>query len=93
MDLQPEGHSIAMLTGAHAAKAVVIFHGYTVLPEQFRLVGDAYRAQGYNVWIPRLPRHGMAEPDDRRVLEDHGDGVARLRRQPASTSAQGWATN
>jgi len=61
MDLQPEGHSIAMLTGAHAAKAVVIFHGYTVLPEQFRLVGDAYRAQGYNVWIPRLPRHGMAD--------------------------------
>ncbi|HEY3337455.1 MAG TPA: alpha/beta fold hydrolase [Propionicimonas sp.] len=61
MDLQPEGHSIAMLTGAPSAKAVVIFHGYTVLPEQFRLIGAAYLAQGYNVWIPRLPHHGMSD--------------------------------
>lgn len=61
MDLQPEGHSIAMLSGTHSAKAVVIFHGYTVVPEQFRLIGDAYRAQGYNVWIPRLPHHGMTD--------------------------------
>ena len=61
MDLQPEGRSIAMLAGSSAGKAVVIFHGYTVLPEQFRLIGDAYLAQGYNVWIPRLPRHGMAD--------------------------------
>lgn len=61
LDLQPEGHSIAMLTGGPAAKAVVIFHGYTVLPEQFRLIGAAYLAQGYNVWIPRLPHHGLTD--------------------------------
>jgi carboxylesterase len=60
MDLQPEGRGIALLTGAHSAKAVILFHGYTTVPEQFRLVGEAYLAQGYNVWIPRLPHHGMA---------------------------------
>ena len=46
MDLQPEGRGIAMLTGAHSAKAVILFHGYTTVPEQFRLIGEAYRAQG-----------------------------------------------
>lgn len=61
MDLQPEGRSIAMLTGTRTRKAVVIFHGYTSVPEQFRLIGQAYLAQGYNVWIPRLPYHGMTD--------------------------------
>jgi len=61
MDLQPEGRGIAMLTGARSPKAVVIFHGYTTVPEQFRLIGQAYLAQGYNVWIPRLPHHGAAD--------------------------------
>lgn len=61
MDLQPEGRSIALLSGDRAANAVVIFHGYTTVPEQFRLIGQAYRAQGYNVWIPRLPHHGATD--------------------------------
>ena len=61
MDLQPEGRSIDLLSGERTPKAVVIFHGYTTVPEQFRLIGEAYRAQGYNVWIPRLPHHGMTD--------------------------------
>lgn len=61
MDLQPEGRGIALLTGAHSTRAVIVFHGYTTVPEQFRLIGQAYRDQGYNVWIPRLPHHGATD--------------------------------
>lgn len=61
MALQPEGRSIAMLAGGRTPKAVLIFHGYTAVPDQFRLIGEAYRAQGYNVWIPRLPHHGATD--------------------------------
>lgn len=61
LDLIPEGHSIALLSEERSARCVVIFHGYTAVPEQFRLIGEAYRAEGYNVWIPRLPRHGSAD--------------------------------
>ena len=81
LPLQPGGASIAMLTGERSETAVVLFHGLTVLPEQFRLIGEAYRAQGYNVWIPRLPRHGLADrmPDELsnvtpREVRDFADG-------------------
>ena len=59
LPLIPESKSIALLTGSEAATSVVIFHGYTSVPQQFRTVAEGYRAQGYNVWIPRLPYHGM----------------------------------
>ena len=57
-DLIPEADSIALLTGSRAETTVVIFHGYTSVPRQFRLIAEGYRAQGYNVWVPRLPYHG-----------------------------------
>jgi len=58
-DLIPEGRSIALLTDARTETAVVIFHGYTSVPKQFQLIAEAYRAHGFNVWVPRLPRHGQ----------------------------------
>jgi carboxylesterase len=45
-------------------RAVVFFHGFTNCPEQFRELGHIFYGLGYNVLIPRLPRHGMA---DRKV--------------------------
>lgn len=59
-DIIPEGKSIALLTGARTANALVIFHGYTNVPYPFRLIAQAYRDQGYNVWVPRMPYHGPA---------------------------------
>lgn len=60
-DLISEAHSIALLTGSRESTCVVIFHGYTSVPAQFELVAQAYRDQGYNVWVPRLPYHGNAD--------------------------------
>lgn len=65
-DLIPEADSIALLTGSRETTAVVIFHGYTSVPRQFQLVAQGYRAQGYNVWVPRLPYHGSTD----RMTED-----------------------
>ena len=56
--LIPEASSIALLTGSRTETSVVIFHGYTSVPRQFRLIAEGYRAMGYNVWVPRLPYHG-----------------------------------
>ncbi len=60
MPLLARGGSIADLTGARTPVALVIFHGYTNTPDGFRLVAKAYQAQGYNVWVPRMPHHGLA---------------------------------
>lgn len=76
-DLIPEGKSLALLTGSQEETAVVIFHGYTSVPQQFRLVAEGYRKQGYNVWVPRLPYHGERD----KMTEDFSKIDAALLRE------------
>jgi pimeloyl-ACP methyl ester carboxylesterase len=63
-ELNPVCHSILLTHGQRTERAVVFFHGYTNCPEQFRQLGQVFFELGYNVLIPRLPRHGLA---DRKV--------------------------
>jgi pimeloyl-ACP methyl ester carboxylesterase len=63
-ELNPVCRSILLSHGQRTERAVVFFHGYTNCPEQFRKLGQIFYDMGYNVLIPRLPRHGMA---DRKV--------------------------
>ena len=41
-------------------RVVVLLHGYTKSPHEFEPLGNLLFARGYNVLIPRLPRHGLA---------------------------------
>jgi alpha-beta hydrolase superfamily lysophospholipase len=41
--------------------AVVLFHGFTNCPQQFDELARAYYRQGCNVYVPRLPRHGLKD--------------------------------
>jgi pimeloyl-ACP methyl ester carboxylesterase len=63
-ELDPVCRSILLTHGQQTQKAVLFFHGYTNCPQQFRELGQIFYDMGYNVFIPRLPRHGMA---DRKV--------------------------
>jgi len=40
---------------------VVLLHGLTNCPEQFRVLGERLYQRGANVYIPRLPEHGLAD--------------------------------
>jgi alpha-beta hydrolase superfamily lysophospholipase len=53
----PEAHT-ALLADAPADLAVVLLHGFTNHPGQFREFAPMVRAKGANVFIPRLPEHG-----------------------------------
>jgi pimeloyl-ACP methyl ester carboxylesterase len=44
-----------------AAATIVIWHGFTNAPSQFAKVGEALRADGYRVLLPRMPHHGQAD--------------------------------
>jgi pimeloyl-ACP methyl ester carboxylesterase len=63
-------------------KAVVFFHGYSSSPRQFRDLGERFFQLGYNVLIPRLPRHGIAD----RKLENLSTLRAEELRDCADTS-------
>ena len=61
LPLITNGGSISLLRGERTKKVVVIFHGYTNTPYEFRLLARAYADEGYNVWVPRLPHHALAD--------------------------------
>ncbi|MDX1437016.1 MAG: alpha/beta fold hydrolase [Anaerolineales bacterium] len=60
----------AQVHGEKRETVVVFLHGFTSCPDQFKDLGKEYFDLGYNVYIPRQPRHG---------LEDHtGDPLKGL---------------
>jgi esterase/lipase len=67
-DLNPVGRSQFLTHGHQTDRAIVLFHGYTNCPQQFKLLGDQLHERGYNVWIPRMAGHGHAD----RLTDAHG---------------------
>ncbi len=59
--------------GRRTTRAVVLFHGFTNCPAQFRRLGEQLHARGWNVLIPRAPHHGKK---DRLTNEEIGELTA-----------------
>lgn len=49
-------------------RTIVLVHGYTNCPQQFKELGGRFYDLGYNVLIAPLPHHGLAD----RLTEEHG---------------------
>jgi pimeloyl-ACP methyl ester carboxylesterase len=60
-DLSPECSTLLMEHGEQVDQVIVFLHGFTSCPDQFATLGNQYFQQGYNVFIPRQPRHGLQE--------------------------------
>ena len=60
-DLQPNCMPFALLHGQKTARAIVLLHGLTACPFQYKELAQLYYDEGYNVLVPRLPRHGLAD--------------------------------
>ena len=84
-EISPECRTRLMTHGARTARAVVLLHGLTNCPEQFRALGERLYERGANVYIPRLPEHGLADRmtpvharlDARGAAPGHGRGGGR----------------
>ncbi|TDC29682.1 alpha/beta fold hydrolase [Micromonospora sp. 15K316] len=59
--VRPECRSVVMSHGTKTAKAVLLLHGYTDCPKQYASLAKRYFDEGYNVWVPRAPRHGVTD--------------------------------
>jgi pimeloyl-ACP methyl ester carboxylesterase len=59
LDLHPECATQIHTHGEKTDKVIVFLHGFTSCPAQFAELGKAYYERGYNVYIPRTPRHGF----------------------------------
>jgi carboxylesterase len=61
--------------GRAVQHAVVLFHGFTNCPQQFDELARAFHARGCNVYVPRIPHHGLK---DRLTHDLHNVSVAEL---------------
>jgi alpha-beta hydrolase superfamily lysophospholipase len=62
LGLQQDCQSQLLTHGRQTQKAVVMLHGYVSCPKQFIALGQYFFERGYNVYIPRMPDHGLARP-------------------------------
>lgn len=60
-EINPVCASQVLDHGHRTQRAVVLLHGYTNCPAQFRQIAAAYFDAGYNVVNLRLPGHGFAD--------------------------------
>jgi carboxylesterase len=47
--------------GKQTEHVIVLLHGFTTCPEQFNELGKQYYEAGNNVFIPRMPYHGLSD--------------------------------
>ena len=60
-DLNPVCQSILLTHGHQVQDAIVLYHGFTNCPEQYRQLAEAFYARGYNVYVPLAPYHGRTD--------------------------------
>src|ERR1700730_819411 len=59
--VNPSCRAVLLEHGHSTSKAVAFMHGITSSPVQFHELGELFFARGYNVFIPRMPRHGYSD--------------------------------
>jgi esterase/lipase len=86
--INPVCESTVMTHDAKTESAIILLHGFTSCPEQFRALGEQFFDLGYNVYIPRLPHHGNADRDGQALLKTTAEELAAFARE-STDIAQG----
>ena len=60
-NMNPACRTRVLVTGARTANVVVLLHGFTNCPKQFDSLAANLVRRGYNVVLPRVPRHGLGD--------------------------------
>ncbi|MGB3702307.1 MAG: alpha/beta fold hydrolase [Anaerolineales bacterium] len=60
-ELNPVCGTRLLAHGKQVENAIVFLHGFTSCPDQFGQLGQEFFEKGYNVYIPRTPRHGIKD--------------------------------
>lgn len=55
------GRTLVLDHGVRTPRAALLLHGLSATPTQFADLANALHGRGYNVLVPRLPRHGHAD--------------------------------
>jgi len=77
-NVNPDCHTRLYTHGHQTERALVLLHGFTNCPRQFDDVGKDFFARGWNVLIPRYPRHGYTDRLNTAIAELRADHLVAV---------------
>jgi len=82
-NVNPQCHTRLYTHGLRTDNALVLLHGFTNCPQQFDLLGRHFFERGWNVVIPRYPRHGYTDRLNTSIAELRADHLIALANRAA----------
>jgi dienelactone hydrolase len=73
--------------GHRTERALVLLHGFTNCPAQFDALGRQFFARGWNVLIPRYPRHGYSDRLNTSIAELRAEHLIAVANRSASAGS------
>ena len=73
--------------GERTARAIILFHGLTACPFQYHELAQSFYDEGYNVYVPRLPRHGYSDRTSNALAELTAEELAGMMDPTADLAA------
>jgi carboxylesterase len=73
--------------GRRTERSLVLLHGFTNCPQQFDALGTHFYELGWNVFIPRYPRHGYSDRLRTSISELRAEHLTALANRAAEAGA------
>ncbi|HSS94927.1 MAG TPA: alpha/beta fold hydrolase [Candidatus Dormibacteraeota bacterium] len=86
-NVNPKCHTRLYTHGHRTERALVLLHGFTNCPQQFDALGEHFFELGWNVFIPRYPRHGYSDRLTESLAELRAEHLAALANRAAAAGA------
>lgn len=86
-NVNPLCHSRLYSHGHRLQRSLVLLHGFTNCPQQMDALGRQFYERGWNVFIPRYPRHGYTDRLNTSVSELRAEHLIALANRSADVGA------
>jgi pimeloyl-ACP methyl ester carboxylesterase len=86
-NVNPLCHTRLYSHGYRTDRSLVLLHGFTNCPQQFDALGRRFHENGWNVLIPRYPRHGYTDRLNTTISELRADHLMAVANKAAEAGA------
>jgi acetyl esterase/lipase len=83
-NVNPLCHTRVYTHGERVERSLVLLHGFTNCPQQFDTLGRRFFEHGWNVVIPRYPRHGYTDRLNTSIAELRADHLVAVANRAAA---------
>ena len=86
-NVNPVCHTRLYTHGRRVERSLVLLHGFTNCPAQFDALGKEFFERGWNVLIPRYPRHGYTDRLNTAIAELRSEQLIAVANRAAEAGA------